>query len=147
MIVVKFYLYDCYVKFYIAFSMFSKVLKQNKWINLFRLWSKVWNFKNQRWRRPILNNKKSPYVGRDWSDLVEIWHSEAIWPYWRVRPFWKIQKLRYLDRGSSDFAKIWHNDVVLHSWPLKTLRNTNPRWRRPPSWKIEKSPYCRDSNS
>jgi len=34
----------------------------------------------------ILNNKKSPYVGRDWSDLVEIWHSKVVQPSWRVRP-------------------------------------------------------------
>ena len=75
----------------------------------------------------ILNNKKSPYVSRDWSHLVEIWHCEVVRPSWRVRPlkilkseitaapFGKIQKLRHLDRGLSDFDKIWHNDVVLHS--------------------------------
>jgi len=34
----------------------------------------------------ILTIKKSPYVGRDWSDLVEIWHSEVVLPFWRVRP-------------------------------------------------------------
>jgi len=34
----------------------------------------------------ILNNKKSPYVGRDLSDLVEIWHSEVVRPSWRVWP-------------------------------------------------------------
>jgi len=33
----------------------------------------------------ILNNKKSPYVSRHWSDLVEIWHSEVVRPSWRVR--------------------------------------------------------------
>jgi len=44
--------------------------------------------KNERWRRPpssIIKNHH--YVGRDWSDLVEIWHSEVVRPSWRVRPF------------------------------------------------------------
>jgi len=34
----------------------------------------------------ILNNKQSPYVGLDLSDLVEIWHSEVVRSSWRVRP-------------------------------------------------------------
>ena len=34
----------------------------------------------------ILKNNKSPYVGRDWSVLVEIWHTEAVRPSWCVRP-------------------------------------------------------------
>ena len=33
----------------------------------------------------ILKNRKSPYLGRDWSDLDDIWHSEAARPSWRVR--------------------------------------------------------------
>jgi len=40
----------------------------------------------------ILKNKKSPYVGRDWSDFVEILHSEAVWPSCRVGPL-KISNL------------------------------------------------------
>jgi len=62
----------------------------------------------------ILKIKKSPYLGRDWSDLVEIWHSEAVRPFRRVRllkyknfkmqdngsrHFEKSKKLRYFDRG------------------------------------------------
>jgi len=32
----------------------------------------------------ILNNKKWIYVGQDWSDLVEIWHSEVVRPSWHL---------------------------------------------------------------
>ena len=42
----------------------------------------------------ILNNKKSPYVGRDWSYLVAIWHSEV--PSWRIRP---LKILNFKNRG------------------------------------------------
>jgi len=78
----------------------------------------------------ILNNNKSPCVGRDWCDLIEIWHSKVVQPSWRVRPLkikkklkskitaaaiWKYPKLRQLDRGLSNFDKIWHYDVVRHS--------------------------------
>jgi len=47
----------------------------------------------------ILKNNKLPYVGRDWSDLVEIWHSEAVRPSWRVPPK-KCKIFKIQDNGA-----------------------------------------------
>ena len=40
----------------------------------------------------VLKKNKNPhnYIGRDWSDLVNIWHSEAVRNSWRFRQL-KIQ--------------------------------------------------------
>ena len=38
----------------------------------------------------ILKNKKSRYLGRGSSDFDEIWHGDAVWPSWPLRPL-KIQ--------------------------------------------------------
>jgi len=66
----------------------------------------------------ILKNNKIT-IGRNWSGLVEIWHSKAVSLSWRVRPLnlknknkikitaaaiLKNPKLRYLSRGSRKFG-------------------------------------------
>ena len=61
----------------------------------------------------ILNNKKSPYVGRDWSDLVEIWHSEVVRPPWRVR---LLKNLNIL-KSKITAAASWKNPKIAISRP------------------------------
>ena len=58
----------------------------------------------------MANQKKSPYLGHDWSDLVEIWHIEAVRPSWRVRPL-KIGNFKIQDGGGRHFRKSKNRDV------------------------------------
>jgi len=48
-------------------------------------------------------NKKSPYVGLDWSDLVEIWHSVS------YRYKFKIFKIQH--NGGRQFEKSKNCDI------------------------------------
>jgi len=58
----------------------------------------------------ILRNQKSPYVGLDWSDLVEIWHSEVVRSSWRVRPL-KIKNIKIQDNGGRHFENSTNCDI------------------------------------
>jgi len=59
----------------------------------------------------MLKNKKSPYVGRDCSDLVEIWHSQAVRPSWRVRPL-KNKIFKIQDNGGRHFEKLKNRHIT-----------------------------------
>ena len=71
----------------------------------------------------ILKIKKSPNLGRDSSDLVEIWHSEAVRP-WHVRPL-KIQIfLKIVDNGSRLFEKAKNCDILIAVRAISTKFGT-----------------------
>jgi len=45
------------------------------------------NFQNPRWRAAaILKTVKSPYLRNRFTDIDEIWHADADWPYTGERP-------------------------------------------------------------
>ena len=100
-------------------------------------------------RRRMYTRSKSilklAYLGRGSNDFNEIWHADALRPFWHFRPLkiwnfenprwrpppsWNIGKSRNLGHGWNDFVKIWHCDAVPPSWPFAPLKNyfENPRW-------------------
>ena len=79
---------------------------------------------NPRWRTAaILKNRKSPYLGRGWTDFDQIRHGDAVRPSSVVRPL-KITKIKIHDSGDRHLEKSKYRHMRATVGPFATKFGT-----------------------
>ena len=78
---------------------------------------------NPRWRTAAVL-EKSPYLGRGFTDVDEIWHSDAVRPFLSRPTVKKIEIWKIQDGGGRHLEKSKNRHILAAFWPILTKFGT-----------------------